>query len=89
MVVTNGIYFSSARNEVFAKTSETESLPDDVSWIQVSNDTSLGLMAIRKLVVDRGLVTEGGTIYWHGLKTKARDDPEWLLHMSGESPLAA
>ena len=89
VVVTNGIYFSSERNEVFAKKFEEDSLPEDVSWVNVSGDPNLGLMAIREMVVRRGLATDKDAIYWHGLKTKPQDEPEWLLNMRRESPFAA
>ncbi len=84
-----GIYFNSERNEVFAKLCEEDSLPGEVSWVRVSFETKLGLMAIREIVVRQGLVNDKETIYWHGLKTKPKDEPEWLLHMGRESPLAA
>ena len=48
VVVANGIYFSSARGEVFAKVSDKEPLPDDVSWLNVSEDSSLRLMDVRE-----------------------------------------
>ncbi len=89
VVDTNGIYFSSERNEVFAKICEEDSLPEDVSWVHVSDDPNLGLMVIREMVVRRGLASDREGVYWYGLKTKPQDDPEWLLHMARESPLAA
>ncbi len=89
VVDTNGIYFSGEGNEVFAKICEEDSLPEDVSWVNVSGDPNLGLMTIREMVVRRGLATDKDAIYWHGLRTKPEDDPEWLLHMRRESPRAA
>lgn len=60
-----GIYFRSRTSEVTAVTDETDTLPG-AGWERVAEDTRLGLVAVRHLLIERGLVDAEGAIpvYW-------------------------
>ncbi len=61
-----GIYFRSRTSEVLAVTNTTDTLPG-ADWERVAEDSSLGLVAVRTLLIERGLVDAVGAIpvYWH------------------------
>ncbi len=58
-----GIYFNPSTNEV---TSVTDAdVPPRSQWQHVSDDSRLGLLAIRELVLERGLADDPTTVYWY------------------------
>lgn len=58
-----GIYFNGTTNEITSVT-DADGHPGP-QWHHVSDDVGLGLLAIRQLLVERGLVGEGTTVYWY------------------------
>ncbi len=59
----NGIYFNRKTKEV-ARVALGESPPEG-EWKMVSEDAGLGLLAIRRLVAEQGLVDDPETVFWH------------------------
>ena len=58
-----GIYFNPSTNEVTSVT-DADAHPG-AQWQHVSDDSKLGLLAIRKVVLERGLVNDLTTVYWY------------------------
>lgn len=58
-----GVYFNRAANEVMNVT-DASGHPGP-QWLHVSDETRLGLLAIRKLLAERGLARDPAAVYWY------------------------
>ncbi len=66
-----GIYFNVAFHEVLAVgLSKDEAFPEQDGWTKVSDNPRLGLLAVRQLLVGKGLVSDPRKVDWFG--TRAR-----------------
>ena len=61
--MNTGIYYNNITKEITSVTNSD--LPSEAGWRQLTDDPQLGLLAVRALLVDRGLVDEDTTVYWH------------------------
>lgn len=59
----SGVYFNRVANEVMSVT-DTARQPGP-QWLHVSDETRLGLLAIRKLLAERGLAPDPTAVYWY------------------------
>lgn len=58
-----GIYYNDTTKEITSVTNGV--LPSEDEWTHLTDDAQLGLLAVRAILVDRGLVDDGTTVYWH------------------------
>ena len=58
-----GVYFNSTANEIMSVT-DAAGHPGP-QWLHVSDETGLGLLAIRKLLAERGLARDPTAVYWY------------------------
>ncbi len=58
-----GIYYNDTTREITSVTNG--GLPSEAGWTHLTDDAQLGLLAVRAILVDRGLVDDGTTVYWH------------------------
>ena len=58
-----GICFNRTTNEIMSVT-DADDHPGP-QWQHVTGETRLGLLAIRKLLVERGLVDDATVVYWY------------------------
>ena len=58
-----GVYFNRTANEVMSVT-DAAGHPGP-QWLHVSDETGLGLLAIRKLLAERGLASDPTAVYWY------------------------
>lgn len=58
-----GIYFNRTKNEVMSVT-DGDARPGP-EWLHLSDEPRLGLLAIRELVKEAGLVADLSEVYWH------------------------
>ena len=61
--MNTGIYYNNITKEITSVTNSD--LLSEAGWRQLTDDPQLGLLAVRALLVDRGLVDEDTTVYWH------------------------
>ncbi len=57
-----GIYFSHTENEVMSVTEADARLGPE--WLHVSDESRLGLLAIRRLLAEDSLVADPNVVYW-------------------------
>lgn len=58
-----GIYFNDATKEITSVTNGA--LPSEAGWTHLTDETQLGLLAVRSILTDRGLVDDDTAVYWH------------------------
>ena len=58
-----GIYFNDATKEITSVTNGA--LPSEAGWTHLTDETQLGLLAVRSNLTDRGLVGDDRAVYWH------------------------
>lgn len=67
--MTIGIFFNRSFNEIFAVgLCDDDELPETAGWIKVSDDPHLGLLPVRRLLVEGGLVKDYRLAYWYGFR---------------------
>ena len=64
-----GIYFNKNLNEVHSVGLGQDEEPlTDSDWVRVSDDPRLGLLAIRRLLTEQGLVADPRGVDWLGTR---------------------
>ena len=58
-----GIYYNDITNEITSVTSGA--LPSEAGCTHLTDDAQLGLLAVRAMLIDRGLADDGTAVYWH------------------------
>ncbi len=58
-----GIYYSDITKEITSVTNDA--LPSEDRWTHLTDDAQLGLLAVRAILVDRGLVDDVTAVYWY------------------------
>ena len=58
-----GIYFNGRTNEIMSITDEKISVGSD--WRFLTSQATLGLLAVRGVLVEQGLVCDEKAVYWH------------------------
>ncbi len=83
-----GIYFNNVSKEIFARASLATALPDGGAWAKVSDDSRLGLLAVRKVLVEAGFVVDPRPVYWYGTNLKPNDDRTLEELLAGQASKA-
>lgn len=66
------VYFNPTTNEIFTVgLSQDEQFPAGNGWIKVSDNPRLGLLPVRELLVQQGLVENARRVYWYGFRGSA------------------
>lgn len=66
---TTGMYFNPATHELVpVGLSRDEKVSPGSGWVKISDDPRLGLLAVRDLLVRKGLVNDPHTVYWYGFR---------------------
>ena len=79
--VKTGIYFNGSTNEITSAIDTEQALGQE--WLQVSDDRGLRLLAVRKLLVERGIVEDPTTVYWR--MPQPTDKPKLAVACEPES----
>lgn len=61
--MNSGIYFNSTTKEITSVTDGDLGLEDN--WTYLTNEARLGLLAIRSILRERGLVDDDTAVYWY------------------------
>lgn len=60
-----GIYVNPQTLQAF-RASTVHAAPDGPEWVLISEDSMIGMVRVRELAQEKGLVREPGTIQWTG-----------------------
>jgi hypothetical protein len=60
-----GIYLHPEKRKAF-RASTPFAAPTDPGWVLISEDTMIGMVDVRRIAQERGLVDDPGTIEWTG-----------------------
>ena len=82
-----GIYYNDARKEITSVTNGA--LPSEAGWTHLTDETQLGLLAIRSILTDRGLVGDDRAVYWHLPQPEQADGPPLRCDVAGTRQSAA
>ena len=58
-----GIYYNNMTQEITSVTNGD--LPSEAGWTHLTDESQLGLLAVRAILVGRGLVEDDTAVYWH------------------------
>ena len=72
-----GIYYNDATKEITSVTNGA--LPSEAGWTHLTDETQLGLLAVRSILTDRGLVNDDRAVYWHFPQPEQAGGPLPLL----------
>ncbi len=81
-----GMYFNQITKEITSVT--TGDLPSESGWTHVTDETQLGLLAARAILVDRGLVDDDSAVYWHFPQPIEANQPLFLCQEPSERKAA-
>ena len=62
---TIGIYVNPTTRRAF-RASTTHAAPEGAEWVLVSDDSMIGMVRVREIAVERGLVDKPEEIQWTG-----------------------
>lgn len=62
-----GIYFNRKTREVISINGHEDRL-DLKGWVKISDEPSLGLLAVRELVMEKRLAKDARDVYWSGFR---------------------
>lgn len=62
---TIGIYVNPSTHQAY-RASTTHAAPDSPDWVLVSEDSMIGMLRVREIVRERGLVERPDEIQWTG-----------------------
>lgn len=65
MAGQTGIYLNPRRLKAF-RASTTHAAPQEPDWVLISDDTMIGMVTIREIAKERGLVPDPQQIEWIG-----------------------
>ena len=65
MAGQTGIYLNAKRLKAF-RAPTTHAAPDDPEWVLISDDTMIGMVDVRRIAQERGLVSDPQQIEWIG-----------------------
>jgi len=65
MAGKTGIYLNPKRLKAF-RASTTHAAPSDPDWVLISEDTMIGMVTVRQIAKERGLVDDPEKIEWTG-----------------------
>ncbi len=68
-----GIYYNDITKEITSVTNSDP--PSEAGWTHLTGETKLGLLAVRAIVVGRGLVDDEKAVYWHLPQPKQAGGP--------------
>ncbi len=58
-----GVYYNDITHEITSVTNSD--LPSGAGWTHLTDEAQLGLLAVRAMLIDRGLVDDDRAVYWH------------------------
>jgi hypothetical protein len=65
MAGQTGIYLNAKRLKAF-RASTTHAAPSEADWVLLSDDTMIGMVTVREIAQQRGLVEDPQKIEWIG-----------------------
>jgi hypothetical protein len=65
MAGQTGIYLNAKKLKAF-RAPTTHAAPSDPDWVLISDDTMIGMVTIREIAKERGLVPDPSQIEWIG-----------------------
>lgn len=82
-----GIYYNAITKEITSVTNDT--LPSDAGWTHLTDETQLGLLAVRSILADRGIVDDDRAVYWHLPQPEEAGGPPLRCYVAGTQLSAA
>lgn len=81
-----GTYYNRITKEITTITSGD--LPSETGWTLLTDETRLGLLAARAMLVDRRLVDDESAVYWHFPQPLEANEPLFLCQEPSERKAA-
>lgn len=82
-----GMYYNDATKEITSVTNGT--LPSEAGWTHLTDETQLGLLAVRSILAERGMVDDDRTVYWHLPQPEEAGGPPLRCDVAGTQRSAA
>jgi len=78
-----GIYFKAETNEITRVSGSNQPEP---GWLHVSQNARLGLLAVRRILAERGLVSDPREVYWYFPQPVEETKPAGFCEVADSTP---